>query len=61
VIDREVFRTESVDEALFRNNGFNLEIENDNDEEGTILNPVLSQLLYDFQTGQGQFAPELEY
>ena len=46
-----------VDEALFKDNGFKLEIEREHDEEGTILNPTLSQALYDFQQGQGQFSP----
>ncbi len=52
-------RTASVNAAIFTEQGFDLNQENINNH-GVTLNPELSQLLYDFQAGQGQFAPQTE-
>ncbi len=56
--DEEVqLRSAEVDASTFTAHGFDLNQENINNH-GTALSPELSQLLYDFQAGQGQFAAE---
>src|SRR5918999_3298698 len=50
-------RVANVDVSVFTEQGFDLNQENASNK-GVTLSPELSQLLYDFQTGQGQFAAE---
>lgn len=50
----EVLRGSIIPLDYFKREGFDLEQENP-DNHGRVLNPRLSQMLYDFQLGQGQF------
>lgn len=52
----ETVRTAEIPASVFVQEGFDLDGKNISNH-GLILNPVLSQLLYDFQENQGQFSP----
>jgi len=54
---KRVIRTATVHPAQFTSHGFDLDPANQNNY-GKILNHQLSQFIYDFHEGQGQFKPE---
>jgi hypothetical protein len=59
VFDQEPIEEANIDASAFTEQGFDLNPKNGNNL-GLVLNHKLSQLLYDFQLGQGQFKPQGE-
>lgn len=51
---KKVLREGNVNSDYFKREGFDLDQEN-LDNDGAVLSPNLSQMLYDFQLGKGQF------